>query len=247
MSDRDHPAAPAPARLQLAGPAYAALLLLAFVAFWPGYLKLPKGQLGFWVHLHAISGTLWMLLLVAQPLAIRWRHRQLHRQLGRVSLVLMPVVVVGFIGLAHSSIKGTTGSEFAMHAYFGFIRVVLVTVFVGACVLGWANRHDAPVHARYMICTGLTVIDPIFHRITARLMGHADFNYQLLTFGFVCAVLVALIYAERRETSGKHVFPIALAVFFVGGLPPALDFHTWGPVWSAWKSIMGVFAAMPLT
>lgn len=247
MNEPVHPAARAPSRLQLAGPAYAALLLLAFVAFWPGYLKLPKESLGFWVHWHAVSGTLWMLLLIVQPLAIRWRQRRLHRLLGRASAVLMPVVVVGFIGLAHSSIKGTTGSDFAVHAYFGYIRVVLVTVFVGAYVLGWMNRHDAPVHARYMICTGLAVIDPIFHRIAARVAGHADFNYQLLTFGLVCAVLVALIYAERRETAGKHVFPMALAAFVVGGLPPALDFHTWGPVWSAWKSFMGAFAALPVT
>ncbi len=248
MSNQDIASATTPtAQLQLAAPAYALLLLLAVIAFWPGYQRALKSEVGFWVHLHAASATLWMMLLIVQPLAIRWRRLGVHRALGRSSLILMPLVVIGFVGLAHSELKGKTGFEFATQAYFDYIRVVLVAIFVGAFILGWRNRHDPSVHARYMICTGLTVIDPIFHRIISWLMNHADFNYQLLTFGLVCVILLALIYAERRSQSGRQVFPIALTAFVVGGIPPALDFHTWGSVWTGWKTIVLAFSRLPLT
>lgn len=239
-------ALPVPRQLLLAAPAYALLLLLAVSAFWEGYLAVPKVTLGGWVHFHAISATLWMLLLVAQPLAIRSGHYALHRRIGRLSPALALLVVAGFIGLAHAQLQGKTGREFAIDAYFGYIRLVLVSLFIASYVLGWRNRRDPQIHARYMVCTGLSVIDPIFHRLAARAMNFTDHNYQILTFGIVYAILVALILAERRETKGRHVFPAVLAAWVVGGLPLLLKFYEWGPVWTAWKAAVAWFAQLPL-
>jgi hypothetical protein len=237
---------PVPRQLLLAAPGYGILLLLAALAFWPGYLAVPKRELGGWVHFHAATATLWMLLLVAQPLAIRRGHYALHRRLGRLSPLLALFVVAGFVGLAHSQLQGKTGSEFATDAYFGYVRLVIVTLFVVTYVLGWLNRRSPQIHARYMICTGLSVIDPIFHRIAARLTGFADHNYQILTFGIVFAVLIALIVAERKATTGRHVFPAVLAAYFVCGLPLFLDFYEWTPVWTAWKAAVASFARLPI-
>lgn len=238
-------ALPVPRQLLLAAPGYALLLLLAVVAFWPGYVAVPKGTLGGWVHFHAITATLWMLLLIAQPLAIRKGGYELHRRLGQLSPALALAVVAGFIGLTHSQLHGKTGSEFAVDAYFGYVRMVIVGLFIATYVLGWRNRRSPPVHARYMMCTGLSVIDPIFHRIAARAMDFTDHNYQILTFGIVYAILAAFILAERKATTGRHVFPAVLTAYVLGGLPLLLDFYAWGPVWSAWKSAVAWFAQLP--
>lgn len=232
--------------MRWASPFYATLMVLAFVAFWPGYLAAPKLELSGWVHFHAASATLWMLMLIGQPWAIRSGRRKLHRRLGRSSLLLVPLVLVGFVGLAHSSMQGKSPQEQAVDAYFLYIRVVLVTIFIGAYVLGMLNRRHPAVHSRYMVCTGLTLVDPVVHRIAQRVMGGADLNYQLLTFGAVCGLLTLLIVRERRAESGRRVFPIALAAFVIGGLPLALDFYTWGAPWSIWKGWSAQFAALPL-
>ena len=47
------------------------LLALALGAFWPMYLSKPFAALDRYTHAHAAVGLAWMLLLVAQPLAIR--------------------------------------------------------------------------------------------------------------------------------------------------------------------------------
>jgi hypothetical protein len=236
---------PVPRQLLLAAPGYSLLLLLAVSAFWEGYLAVPKATIGGWVHFHAATATLWMLLLVAQPLAIRGGHYELHRRLGRLSPALALLVIAGFIGLTHSQLQGKTGSEFAIDAYFGYVRLVIVSLFIATYALGWRNRRNPPVHARYMICTGLSVIDPIFHRIAARAMDFADHNYQVLTFGIVYAILVAFIFAERKATTGRHVFPAVLAAYVIGGLPLLFDFYEWGPVWTAWKAAVAWFAQLP--
>jgi hypothetical protein len=231
---------------RVATPGYALLLVLALAAFWPGYLALPKRQLGFWVHYHATTATLWMLVLIIQPyLAASGRYR-VHRAVGRASLVLAAAVLVGFAGLAHAELVGISPADFGVQAYFGYVRLVIVAAFAGCYVLGVVHRHNTPLHARYMFCTGLSVIDPIFHRLAARLLHYTDHNYQLFTFGLVAAVLLMLIAAERRATTGRQVFPAVLSFYVVGGLPLAFDFYTWGPVWTAWKSAVAGFAALPI-
>lgn len=52
----------------------AILLALAPLAFWPGYLpKLFETSNGY-VHMRAITATLWILMLIVQPLLIGARR-----------------------------------------------------------------------------------------------------------------------------------------------------------------------------
>jgi hypothetical protein len=230
-----------------ASAAYAVLLGLALIAFWPGYLSVPKTQLSAWVHLHAVTATLWMFLLIGQPLAIHSGHRQFHRWLGRSSLLLMPVLVISFIGLSHAAAQGATGPELGMQAWFLYIRLILVTMFVGSFAMAMIYRQEVAVHARYMVCTGLSLIDPVFSRLAWRAFdGNPDINYETLTFGLVCSILLVLIWLERNARAGRRVFPTMLSVYFLLSLPLVLDFSQWGAIWEFWKSVTTAFAALPI-
>jgi uncharacterized membrane protein YozB (DUF420 family) len=232
--------------MRWASVAYAVLLILAAAAFWPGYLAVPKAELSGWTHLHAIAATLWVLMLIAQPLAIHSGHRDIHRRVGRSSLILMPILLVSFVGLSHSAMQGMTAPELGIKAYFFFIRAVLVSIFVASYVMAMLYRHNVAVHSRYMVCTGLSLIDPVVHRLAWRTLADPDFNYQLITFGLVYFILLTLIWMERHAKSGRYVFPVMLAAFLVGGLPLLLDFYTWGMPWEMWKSVTASFAALPI-
>lgn len=226
---------------------FAILMALAVVAFWPGYLAVPKLALSGWLHFHAVTGTLWIFMLIVQPWAIRTGRRGLHVFLGRLSFVLVPLILVAFVGLAHSSMQGKSAQGQAVDAYFLYIRVVLVAMFAATYFLGVIHRKDPEVHSRYMLCTGLSFVDPVLHRIAQRAMGGADLNYQLLTFGVVCAILLLLILAARHAPSGRRALLAVLVAFLLGGLPLALDFHTWGAPWKYWKLVSSRFASLPLT
>lgn len=223
---------------------YAALMVLVVVAFWPGYLAVPKLELGGWTHFHAATGALWLITLVVQPWAIRSGRRTLHVWIGRTSYLLAPLVLIGFVGLAHSSMQSKSPQGQAVDAYFFYIRGVLVSIFVGTYVSGVINRRNPEVHSRYMLCTGLPLIDPVVHRIANRVMGGADMNYQLLTFGIPCAILVLLMLVPRSTARARRALGIVLAAFVLGGLPLALEFYTWGAPWAYWKALSKQFAAL---
>lgn len=94
------------------GPWFAGFLLLALIAFWPSYLS-RIGASTAYTHLHAVTAVLWMMMLVAQPAAIRVRRLDVHRGLGKISFGLVPLIVMSVVLLAHSRISGLTGPAFA--------------------------------------------------------------------------------------------------------------------------------------
>ena len=225
------------------GPYFAAFLALAMVAFWPTYLSLGPASSSFYTHLHAITATAWMVVLILQPLAIRTRRLEWHRILGRVSYVLAPLVLVSMVLLAHNRLRLATAEAYAIQTYVLYLQVSLALVFALSYALAIATRRRTVLHARFMVCTGLTLVDPV----VIRLMFWADptptWNYQWFTFALTDAVLVALIWLERDARVGRRVFPAMLIAFVLAQLP-ALVLLTDGPVW---QSFARWFLSLPLT
>lgn len=234
--------APAPRpilRLEESSLFFVALFLLALVGFWPTYVA-ALGQADVYVHFHAGTMTLWMALLVTQPLLIRQRRLTLHRRVGRLSFGLVPLIVVAAVLLAHTRLQ-TGGAPMSDRSYYVFfIQAQLTVAFVLAYVLAMANRSDAALHSRYMICTALPLIDPALARI---LRQHVTLGVpgQWITFAVTDAILVFLIVRDRHARGGRRAFVIMLAIFVV---LQGLNLHAWetGP----WRAFTTWFAAVRL-
>ena len=222
---------------------FALFLMLAVVAFWPSYVSQPFASSSGYIHLHAATATLWMALLVAQPLAIRNRRFALHRALGRLSWILAPLVLVSIVLLANSRIRGAPVGAYAIQTYILYLQVSLAVLFALSWLAGILTRRRMPLHARFMACTAVTLIDPILVRLLLWFDPTPDWNYQWLTFGVTDLVLLSLIWRERHATQGRGVFP-AMLVLFVIVQAPALTGWTQDP---AWQSFARWFAALPLT
>lgn len=242
----DEPSAVGPKQrpfdLARSGPYFAGLLLVALVAFWPSYLS-QLGANSAYTHLHAFTATLWMLMLIAQPVTIRTRRRAWHRALGRVSYGLVPVILASMILLAHNRIEGLGGEAFARQTYVLYLQVSLVTLFGFSYALAVLKRRDMVLHARFMICTGITLIDPVVIRLMLWANSAPSWNYQWFTFGLTDLVILTFIWLERDTRRGRWVFPVMLPVFALAQMPAVLQL-TNAPWWQAFARW---FAALPLT
>jgi len=235
-----------PLDLARSGPYFAALLIVTQIAFWPTYLSLAFSASSAFTHFHAVTATVWLLLLIAQPLAIRTRRLAWHRALGQASYVVAAVVFVSIVLLAHDRMRRATAATadlFAVQTYVLYLQLSLAALFGLSYGLGLATRRNMALHARFMVCTGLTLIDPV----VIRLMFWADptptWNYQWFTFGLTDLAFIVLIYLERDSRIGRRVFPAMLSVFAASQLPALLGF-TDGP---SWQSFARWFATLPLT
>ncbi|HWN66631.1 MAG TPA: hypothetical protein VNM90_03265, partial [Haliangium sp.] len=189
-----------------------------------------------------VTAAMWVLMLAVQPLAISARRFTFHRALGRMSYALAPLLVLTVVLLAHSRIQGLDGQAFAMQTYVLYLQVSLAALFGLSYALAISTRRSVALHARFMVCTGLTMIDPVVIRLMFWWAGPPTWNYQWFTFGLTDLVLVALIWLERHRPTGRSVFPAMLVVFALAQAP-ALFGLTHAPAWHAFARW---FAALPL-
>jgi len=236
----------APARpfyLSASGPWFAGLLALAILTFWPTYVSLPPAANHPYTHFHAAVATLWVLMLITQPLLIRSGRIRAHRALGKVSWVLAPVFIVAVLLLAHHRITTVPPDAYAMQTFILWLQLSLVAVFALSWGLAMATRHRMALHARFMVCTGLTLIDPVVIRLLLWIDRTPDWNYWWFTFGLTDLVLLLLIWLDRRTSSGRWVFPVMLMVFLLAQTPAL--FQLTGQAW--WQAFAAWYAALPLT
>jgi hypothetical protein len=226
--------------LARSGLCFAVLVALVPLAYWPTYLSKIFETTDDYVHLHAATAALWALLLIVQPLLIGLRRFTLHRIIGSASYVLGPLVVISMVLLAHSKVQGRPFEAYTLILY---LQLSLAAVFALSYALGILTRRRVALHARFMVCTGLTMIDPVCARVIMFWIYPVPLGkLQWITFGLTDLVLLALIWLERRRPTGRLVFPLMLVVFMVAQAPIVLATQT-----GAWRAFAEWFASLPLT
>ena len=214
-----------------------AFFLLTIPAFWPTYWA-PAFERDWHVHLHGASLFTWAAMLVAQPWLIRRGRVRLHRQLGKFSYVVAPMVVISSLLLAHYRLQSARSFD---QVYFLWVQLGLITLFAVAYAQAIRHRRSAGIHARYMVCTALAMLDPIVARLLFNLFGVDIPEAQAWTYGIIDAVLVALWLRDRRAGNGILVFPRMLAAYLVMELPTfAL------PQTAAWAAFVEFYSLLPL-
>jgi hypothetical protein len=169
-------ASPDRARLFYAGAA-ALLLVLMFVGFQQFYLHgraFPDRPLTPAIRTllitHGIVMSLWLILLLVQPLLVVNRKFWVHMMLGRAGAVLAAFIFV--VGLAltlewaridpsRMFVWSMTAKQFMAAPFFS------LPIFAGFVAVGILNRRRSAIHRPMMLLATLTVISAGTDRIPA--------------------------------------------------------------------------------
>ncbi len=231
-----------PLTLHNSGYGFAGFLIVTLVAFWPSYFGRLPARLDVLTHAHAALMTIWIGMLIAQPFLIRRDRRPMHRALGRLSYVLVPIIVVVWVLLTHLRASAMSDAVFEREGQFFYLPFVSSVLFVASWGLAIRRRHTPPLHARYMVGTALSAIDAV----TARLVGFnlppfADpLMYQVIGFGLTNVVLLGLWLVDSGPY--RRAFLHLLLIF----LPLHLFWFT-GAQSATWLAVVRWFRGLPLT
>ena len=232
-----------PLNLSRSPPYLAALLLVALAAFWPSYLSLGFAGSPTYVHFHAGACVLWMLMLIAQPIFITRRRMDLHRFVGKSSYVIAPMLIVSMVVLANYRINLIAPNDYAIQTYILYLQLSLAAVFALFYGLAIAYRHTTAMHARFMVCTALTLIDPILARILPVIAPEMIAFAQWISFTITDLVVIALIWMERRSATGRKIFPLALVILLLAQLPALMGIDRT----DSWQQFTRWFASLPIS
>lgn len=201
---------------------YFLIALVAFVVagfYKPYFALIPNFGPGITplVQVHAILLMSFVALLVAQPLLIRYKHRELHKSLGRFSYWLMPLLAASCVGVIFKeydeALSRTASVHLALRSIFSDVAQLLLLVFF--YLMAIMNRRDVPVHMRYMIAVALTVAPAGIARVLGYWYEVPRYASGLASNALLDAVLIALILFDRRNRLNYRPYMLVLTLFLV--------------------------------
>lgn len=134
----------------------AAIVVFSILGFRETYFGLAPGFAGvsYLVHFHVLTVAAWFALLAAQALLARSGRLEVHRRLGRLSYLWVPLVMAGFVMATHQGQLKHKSPDLLGAALFDG------GLFLLFYLLAMANRKHTPSHAQYMILTAMPFINP---------------------------------------------------------------------------------------
>ena len=199
------------------------VLLPIFVAgFWiPYFSEIPHFDetITMAVHVHAASLFCFLLLLIAQPLAIRYRAISTHRILGRFSYIVIPTALISSVAMLWKEYHEhlTDGETVAMARNAEFLSAAQLLLFVALYAVSIAaiRRRDVAMHMRCMICIALVLLPAGMARVLGYLFHVRQAPSQTVCLGLIDALLLALIVFDRNRRLAARPYILVLLAYVV--------------------------------
>jgi hypothetical protein len=227
-------------RFDNSGYYFIGMIGLVLLGFWPSYFaKFIDGtaNFAFYFHFHATMISLWLAALIIQPILIKRKKSPLHRLIGKLTYFLFPLVILSIILLAHSR-HPFNQPDLGLRLFVPFKDILIMCT---AYFIAIRYRHNADIHARGMVATGIVFIEPALSRFLGNMMNGSDLSY-FLTIAIIYTLLITLIILERRQKRGRWVFPLVLGMYIVVHAVLIFWIHIPG-----WDAIAAWFAKLPIT
>lgn len=230
-------------------------ILAAFGGFYHSYFSVFLQPHPSFIHIHFIFMALWMGIIIAQPLLIRYGKLTLHRKVGRVSYLILPLVLLSSLlvmrfayardltGLNESLATGMTDLTreegligLASYSALGIVYFIWLAIFY---VLAIGYKKHPSIHARFMIAAALTFMGPTLDRILFNILKIPSIPpgipVEYISFALIDMILMFLLIQDVRKNKNPFPLSIALGIYILVQIFYATQTKT--PTWEMLVSI----------
>lgn len=180
------------------------LIPLTFLGFYKTYFnQFPSFEehITIFIHLHAAIASLWILMLIAQPLLIRNKKNKLHKKIGKISYIVFPLLILSFV----PQMIWIVSSDNPAFIFFPLADSILLILFYSLAIY---HRKKTAKHMRYMIGTAIVFLGPTIGRIGPLLLGLPEGVTQNYMYALIYLILIGLLFLDRKK--GKNYKPYVL-------------------------------------
>lgn len=213
-------------------------LVVVLIGFSKSYFN-NLSEFFFSYHLHGISATLWMLLLIIQPYLFQKGKIKTHRLLGRSSLVLVPLIIIGGVIMMKLMIQGQANYPPNIVYTLAFIDVCTLFGFAVLYILALYFRKNLKLHSRFMVSTIFGPLVPALTRLYLIVLAVASNFTDALTYSYLAVELVLLIII-LKERNVKEIKMTYVPFFIFIVVQHILIYYV--DDWNWWKTLMNNFA-----
>ncbi len=221
---------------------FAGILICALIGFHQTYtMRFPAFEgLTSVHHFHGAMLMAWFGMLIVQPLLIHYHKREWHRQLGKISYILLPMVLFSIFLVTKAQYLRNI-SSLPREVVIGGLALDIPDILVFGFFYGLAMfyRKNAAFHMRFMIGTSLLMIGPGLGRALI-IYGGIPFPVAVVYTMYV-SELIALIFIIRDFIKGNAIKPYLIILLSLLFLHLCWSFQM-TPVWQAFGQwFAGVF------
>jgi hypothetical protein len=177
--------------------------------------------------------TLWIAMLITQPFLIKYKKFHLHRMVGKISYVLVPLVLLsGFLMLRRSyylliddlQLKAAQRlNQLNEHQILQYAasNVAIVIFYLSWFALFYSlainNKRRSATHARYMLATALPLLGPTVDRIVFFYFKLPSYlPYELPSFLIIDIVLAILLWLDYKNKRPTKTLWTCLLIYVIG-------------------------------
>lgn len=215
------------------------LLLVALIGFYPSYFS-RLGDTDLAHHFHGITGTAWMLLLIAQAWLMRSRRFAVHRQLGWLSLLIAPLFVASGLLMMRTMLASDDGFNRAFGSRLAVVDLATVIGFALAVSMALKHRRTREKHACWMVSTAVMLLPPALARLLPMLpLGVASFEGAFHTSMVVSELIVFALLVNDWRRFGKPSTPFLCLLAVVAISHAGFVLAPQIPAWQAFAAWYG--------
>lgn len=173
------------------------------------------------IHVHGALMMTWLLLLVLQPVLLYMGHAKLHRNIGKISWVLGPAIIVSLFLMGKHGYWRAISFDVPIHDVLTFIALDSrgLICFAVFWTLAMVYRKKPQPHMRYMIATGLLAIGPGIGRGLGQAFGASLGTAMTITDLLVLLISGGLLvidsYSKKSYRASLTIFIVLLAYMTV--------------------------------
>lgn len=202
------------------------LAIISILGFFPTYFHLAPHFTGMsWVvHFHILSVFTWFAMLITQALLEMRGRIELHRKLGKLSYILAPLILIGFVLVTnYGQLQKKDPGLFGAAIFDG-------SSFALFYLLAMIYRKKTHYHARFMILTALPFINPALGRLISPMVSVPVQLLLLLT-------LMTIDIIKKRPYRPYVIGLVALlfllgVIVYISVIDVAIIEGMWAAVWA---------------
>ena len=157
-------------------------------------------------HFHGAMLMSWFAMLIIQPFLIRYRKYEWHRNLGKVSYILVPLILYSIFLVTKISFTKSIVERPENVAIGGLaLDIPIILAFGLFYGLAMVNSKNSAAHMRYMIGTSLLMIGPGLGRALI-IFGGIPFPVAVVYTWYV-AEAIAVIFLVFDYFKGHSIKP----------------------------------------
>lgn len=187
------------------------LIPLTFLGFYKTYfIQFPSFEenITSFIHLHAIIASIWILLLIVQPLLILNRNNKVYRKIGKLSYIVFPILILSFVPQMIRIIN----SDAPQFLFFPLADSVLLILFYSLAIY---HRRKVSKHMRYIIGSATVFLGPTIGRIGPHIFEWSEIVTQNIQYGIIYLILIGLIFYDKRNKNNYRPYLLILTTWII--------------------------------